>query len=83
MSHHNTYLPHGPDHDARNKATTSDLVPERHSDTLSFKFETRYPQIPTAYAGSIPALQNDYPSVWHSLERHFDRPHADPREADE
>ncbi len=46
--------------------------PERLSDTLSFMFETRYPLIPTAYAGSIPALQDDYPTVWHRLERHFD-----------
>ena len=72
MSLHNMYFPHGPDHDAWLKATTSDLKPEKLSDTMSFMFETRYPLIPTAYAGSIPALQDDYPSVWHSLERHFD-----------
>ena len=74
MSLHNMYFPHGPDHDAWIKATTSDLQPERLSDTMSFMFETRYPLIPTAYAGSIPALQDDYPSVWHSLERHFTPP---------
>jgi homogentisate 1,2-dioxygenase len=71
MSLHNMYFPHGPDHDAWMKATTSDLKPEKLSDTMSFMFETRYPLIPTAYAGSIPARQDDYPSVWHSLERHF------------
>ncbi|HSF85692.1 MAG TPA: homogentisate 1,2-dioxygenase [Acidimicrobiia bacterium] len=73
MSLHNMYFPHGPDHDAWLKATTSDLAPEKLADTMSFMFETRYPLIPTAYAGSIPALQDDYPSVWHSLERHFER----------
>ncbi len=72
MSLHNMYFPHGPDHDAWIKATTSDLEPQRLSDTMSFMFETRYPLIPTAYAGSIPALQDDYPSVWHSLESHFE-----------
>ncbi|MBT8250785.1 MAG: homogentisate 1,2-dioxygenase [Acidimicrobiia bacterium] len=72
MSLHNMYFPHGPDHDAWMKATTSDLKPEKLSNTMSFMFETRYPLIPTAYAGSIPALQDDYPSVWHSLEKHFD-----------
>ncbi len=72
MSLHNMYFPHGPDHDAWLKATTSDLAPEKLADTLAFMFETRYPLIPTAYAGSIPALQDDYPSVWHSLERHFE-----------
>ena len=72
MSLHNMYFPHGPDHDAWLKATTSDLAPEKLSDTMAFMFETRYPLIPTGYAGSIPALQDDYPSVWHSLERHFE-----------
>ncbi len=72
MSLHNMYFPHGPDHDAWLKATSSDLQPEKLSDTMSFMFETRYPLIPTAYAGTIPALQDDYPSVWHSLERHFE-----------
>jgi homogentisate 1,2-dioxygenase len=71
MSLHNMYFPHGPDHDAWIKATTSDLEPEKLSDTMSFMFETRYPLIPTAYAASVPALQDDYPSVWHALEKHF------------
>ena len=71
MSLHNMYFPHGPDHDAWMKATTSDLEPEKLSDTMSFMFETRYPLIPTAYSASVPALQDDYPSVWHALERHF------------
>jgi homogentisate 1,2-dioxygenase len=71
MSLHNMYFPHGPDHDAWLAATTGDDEPRRLSDTLSFMFETRYPLIPTAYAGSMPALQDDYPTVWHALERHF------------
>ncbi len=72
MSLHNMYFPHGPDHDAWIKATTSDLAPEKLSGTMAFMFETRYPLIPTAYASSIPALQDDYPSVWHALQRHFE-----------
>jgi homogentisate 1,2-dioxygenase len=71
MSLHNMYFPHGPDHDAWVKATTSDLEPEKLSGTMAFMFETRYPLIPTEYASSIPALQDDYPSVWHALQRHF------------
>jgi homogentisate 1,2-dioxygenase len=71
MSLHNMYFPHGPDHDAWTKATTAELSPQKLADTMAFMFETRYPLIPTQYAGSIPALQDDYPSVWHSLERHF------------
>ncbi len=72
MSLHNMYFPHGPDHDAWMKATTSDLAPEKLSGTMAFMFETRYPLIPTAYASGLPALQDDYPSVWHQLQRHFE-----------
>jgi len=74
MSLHNSCFPHGPDHDAWVKATSSDLEPQKLSGTMAFMFETRYPLIPTAYASQIPALQDDYPTVWHSLERHFRRP---------
>ncbi len=73
MSLHNQYFPHGPDHDAWLKATSSDLAPQKLADTLSFMFETRYPLVPTDYAASVPALQDDYPTVWHGLERHFER----------
>ena len=71
MSLHNMYFAHGPDHDAWLKATTGDLVPEKLAGTMAFMFETRFPLIPTAYASGIPALQDDYPSVWHALDRHF------------
>ncbi|HEX6257517.1 MAG TPA: homogentisate 1,2-dioxygenase [Euzebyales bacterium] len=76
MSLHNMYFPHGPDHGAWLKATSGDQQPQKLADTLSFMFETRYPLIPTAYAGSIPALQDDYPTVWHQMERHFTGPDA-------
>jgi homogentisate 1,2-dioxygenase len=72
MSLHNMYFPHGPDHDAWTRATTSELAPEKLEGTLAFMFESRYPLIPTTYASSIPALQEDYPTVWHGLERHFE-----------
>lgn len=72
MSLHNSYFPHGPDIDAYNKATSADLKPVKQSGTLAFMFETRYPLIPTAYASEIPALQDDYPTVWDRLERHFE-----------
>ncbi len=73
MSLHNQYFPHGPDHDAWLKATSADQAPQKLEDTLSFMLETRYPLVPTDYAASIPALQDDYPTVWHHLDRHFDR----------
>jgi homogentisate 1,2-dioxygenase len=76
MSLHNQLFPHGPDHDAWLKATQHDLAPQKLSDTLSFMFETRYPLVPTAWAASVPALQEGYPTVWHGLERHFEPPAA-------
>jgi len=36
-------------------------------------FETRYPLIPTAYASTLPALQEDYQEVWSTLRRMFGR----------
>ena len=39
------------------KASNAKLEPQYIADTLAFMFETRYPLIPTAYAGSIPALR--------------------------
>lgn len=73
MSLHNMLFAHGPDHDAWLKATAGELVPEKLANTLAFMFETRYPLIPTAWAGSIPQLQDGYPTVWHALDRHFER----------
>jgi homogentisate 1,2-dioxygenase len=73
MSLHNAFFPHGPDHDAWLRATQHDLAPQKLADTLSFMFETRYPLVPTALAARMPALQDGYPTVWHALERHFDR----------
>ena len=72
MSLHNMYFPHGPDHDAWIRATTSKLEPEKLEGTMAFMFETRYPLIPTEYSSTIPALQDDYPSIWHALQRHFE-----------
>ncbi len=71
MSLHNSYFPHGPDIDAYDKATTADLDPVKQEGTLAFMFETRHPLIPTAFASELPALQDDYPTVWDRLERHF------------
>jgi homogentisate 1,2-dioxygenase len=71
MSLHNSFFPHGPDHDAWLKATQSKLEPEKLSGTLAFMFETRYSLIPTNYASALPALQDGYPQVWQHLERHF------------
>lgn len=73
MSLHNQYWPHGPDQEAWEAATNSALEPEKLAGTMAFMWETRYPLIPTAYASSLPALQEDYQEVWASLRRLFPR----------
>lgn len=71
MSLHNCMLPHGPDTEAFAKASTAALEPHKLSNTMAFMFETRFPQILTDYAGSLPQLQPDYPSCWQGLEKKF------------
>ena len=71
FSLHNGYWPHGPDNEAFVGASNADLKPQKLTGTLAFMFETRYPLIPTAYAGTLEALQEDYQEVWASLERRF------------
>ncbi len=73
FSLHNAYWPHGPDNNAWEAATKHDLTPQKLAGTLAFMFETRYPLIPTGYASTLPALQEDYQEVWSSLRRHFGR----------
>ncbi|MFT3691113.1 fumarylacetoacetase [Paenirhodobacter sp.] len=43
-------LPHGPDRDAFEHATSGALKPEKFDETMSFMFETRFPQHLTEYA---------------------------------
>lgn len=71
VSLHNCMLPHGPDTDAFNKASTVELAPHKLSNTMAFMFETRFPQHLTTYAATLPALQSDYRACWQGLERKF------------
>jgi homogentisate 1,2-dioxygenase len=72
MSVHNCMLPHGPDKQAFDKASSSELKPQKLENTLAFMFETRYPQQVTDYAARLPALQADYADCWQGLEKRFD-----------
>jgi homogentisate 1,2-dioxygenase len=71
MSLHNMMLPHGPDTAAFNKATTSELKPQKLTDTMAFMFESRYPQQLTEYAATLDTLQKNYNDCWKGLERRF------------
>ena len=72
MSLHNMMLPHGPDKGAFESASSSDLRPEKLDDTMSFMFETRFPQHLTAFAANVAPLQDDYIDCWADLEKKFD-----------
>lgn len=72
VSLHNMMMPHGPDRDAFEKASTVELKPVKLSDTMAFMFETRFPQMVTAYAAGLETLQKDYVHCWDGLERKFD-----------
>lgn len=72
MSLHNMMLPHGPDRDAYEGASNAELKPAKQDNTMSFMFETRFPQHLTHYAAHEAPLQQNYIDVWTTLEKHFD-----------
>jgi homogentisate 1,2-dioxygenase len=72
MSLHNCMLPHGPDRNAFEGASNADLKPEKLDETMSFMFETRFPQHLTEWAAKNAPLQDDYIDCWASLEKKFD-----------
>lgn len=72
ISLHNCMLPHGPDRDAFEKATTESWDPVKLTNTMSFMFETRFPQQLTRFAAETAALQKDYVDCWSGLDRKFD-----------
>lgn len=72
MSLHNMMLPHGPDREAFEKASGAALGPEKLADTMSFMFETRFPQHLTAFAANDAPLQDDYIDCWGDMTKKFD-----------
>ena len=71
VSLHNMMLPHGPDLDAFEKASTSALKPVKMTDTMAFMFESRFPQHITRFAAETSTLQDDYIDCWQGLEKKF------------
>jgi homogentisate 1,2-dioxygenase len=72
ISLHNMMLPHGPDRDAFEGASNRDLKAEKLKNTMSFMFETRFPQHLTPFAVSEAPLQENYVDCWSTLKKHFD-----------
>ncbi|PKP92602.1 MAG: homogentisate 1,2-dioxygenase [Alphaproteobacteria bacterium HGW-Alphaproteobacteria-16] len=72
MSLHNCMLPHGPDANAFEKASNAELKPEKLDRTMSFMFETRFPQHLTQWAATQAPMQSGYVDCWQGLEKKFD-----------
>jgi homogentisate 1,2-dioxygenase len=73
MSLHNCMVPHGPDSEAFDKASTAALAPVKLDQTLAFMFESRWRFKPTAWAmqGSG-ALDAAYAGCWAGLKDRFE-----------
>jgi homogentisate 1,2-dioxygenase len=72
ISLHNCMLPHGPDRDAFERATSDSWDPIKLDNTMSFMFETRFPQQLTRFAAEEAPLQDDYIDCWAGLAKKFD-----------
>jgi homogentisate 1,2-dioxygenase len=72
MSLHNMMLPHGPDRGAFEGASNADLKPVKLENTMSFMFETRFPQHLTPFAATEAPLQDDYIDCWGDMPKLFD-----------
>ena len=72
MSLHNMMLPHGPDKEAFEIASSAKLEPQKLKNTMSFMFETRFPQHVTPFAAEDASFQDDYIDCWSDIEKKFD-----------
>jgi homogentisate 1,2-dioxygenase len=68
---HNSYVPHGPDTEAFDKASHAELTPHKLDHTLAFMFETRWPLKPTAWALNDAPLETTYADCWRGLQDQF------------
>jgi homogentisate 1,2-dioxygenase len=68
---HNSYVPHGPDSEAFEKASGAELKPHKLDATLAFMFETRWPLKPTAWALHEAPLETTYADCWQGLKDEF------------
>jgi homogentisate 1,2-dioxygenase len=70
---HNCMVPHGPDAEAFEKASTTPLAPHKLDNTLAFMFESRYRFRPTDFALNGGTLDTAYADCWASLPDKFTR----------
>jgi len=68
---HNSYVPHGPDTEAFDKASGAELKPHKLDATLAFMFETCWPLKPTGWALRDAPLETTYANCWQGLKEEF------------
>ena len=68
---HNCMSAHGPDQEAFDKATRTDLKPEYYNQTMAFMFESQQVWRVTPQALNASFRQKDYLSCWQGLKNHF------------
>ena len=68
---HNSFAAHGPDAEVFQKASHSELKPEKYEGTLAFMFESSLPFSVTEYAHNGPLKQDNYNHCWQDLKSHF------------
>ena len=68
---HNSFVPHGPDEEAFEKASSAPLAPHKLDNTLAFMFESRWRFHPTHYALNGGALDAEYSKCWAGLKDKF------------
>jgi len=71
ISLHNQMLPHGPDREAFEQASTAAQA-VKDTGTMAFMFETRFPQRVTEYAATSAVLDDNYADCWQGLDKRFD-----------
>jgi homogentisate 1,2-dioxygenase len=71
MSLHNGMVPHGPDAEAFDKASSVTLAPHKLDHTLAFMLESRWRFKPTAFAMGCGALDARYADCWTALQDNF------------
>jgi homogentisate 1,2-dioxygenase len=68
---HNCMVPHGPDEEAFEKASSVPLAPHKLDNTLAFMFESRWRFHPTEFALRGGALDTSYAECWAGLADRF------------
>jgi homogentisate 1,2-dioxygenase len=71
MSLHNSMVPHGPDTEAYDSASSAKLTPHKLDNTLAFMFESRWRFHPTAFALHEAPLDTGYAECWSALADNF------------